>query len=89
MTSERGPEQTLLCILVVESTQSMVQLALGISRFCILRFNQPQIKNIGKKIPGSSKTQNLNLPHAGTIYLAFAWYLQLFTWHLHCIRYYQ
>ena len=32
MTSERGPEQTLLCILVVESTQSMVQLALGISR---------------------------------------------------------
>ena len=43
--------------------------------FCILRFNQPQIKNIGKKIPGSSETQNLNLPRAGTIYLAFAWYL--------------
>ena len=34
-------------------------------RFCICKFNQPRIKNIQKKIPESSKKQNLYLPHAG------------------------
>ena len=53
-----------------------VELALRISGFSVHVFNQPQIKNIKnkKKIPKSSKKQNLNLPH---------W--QLFTHHLHYI----
>ena len=46
-----------------------------------------------KKIPESSKKQNLNLPHNlhsifivfTNIYIAFTLFLQFFTYHLHCI----
>ena len=65
-----------------------MQLALHICRFGIPVFNQQQIKNIRKKISGSSKKQNFNLPHAGnylhsiyivftTIYIAFTLYYVL------------
>ena len=44
---------------------SSLQSNLCILGLCICGINQPQIANICKKIPESSKKQNLNLLHAG------------------------
>ena len=55
------------------------------------RLNQLQIKYIREKTPESAKEQNLNLPVCktpATTYITFTLYLELFTQHLHCIRYY-
>ena len=46
-------------------------------------------KYSGKKIPESSRKQNLNLPRAISIYIAFTLYSQLFTLHVCCISYYK
>ena len=62
-----------------------IQLAPHILGLYVYGFNQPLTKNIwkksniyiymGKKIPESSKEQNLNLPHApATTYIAFTLY---------------
>jgi len=61
------------------------QSANHICEFCTLRYNHLWITNIQKKIPESSKRQNLNLLHINnylhsidfvftTIYSEFMWY---------------
>ena len=51
-----------------------IQLALCICGFCILKFNQPRIKNIWKKILESSKKQNEFCCVLATVYIAFPLY---------------
>ena len=60
-------EPTICCELLPMLTDitSSLQSNLCILGLCICGINQPQIANICKKIPESSKKQNLNLLHAG------------------------
>ena len=57
------------------SVYQHIQLALCIRRSCIFRFNQPRMK---KKFRKFQKAK-----------LEFAMRWQLFTNHLHCMRYYK
>lgn len=65
-----------------------MSLALCIQGFCICKFNPPEIQNIFQNSFRKFQKHNLNLP-CTTIYIAFTLHLQLFTWHLDCIRYYK
>ena len=66
-----------------EFTVSSLYLCVPNSRF------QPRIENTLEKNSRKFQKAKWNLLHAGTLYISFTLYLQLFTWHLLSITYYK
>ena len=62
---------------------------LHVCGFCILGFNQLQIENIKKNFFQNIPKSKIWLCLAGSYYMTFTLYLQIFTEHLHGIRYYK
>ena len=57
------PDNNITLCLIVPCFKYFINTALYICEFCICISNQPQIKDIWKKIPESSQKQNLNFPY--------------------------